>query len=232
MIGIFDSGVGGLNSLNELRKLLPTADICYFADRKNAPYGTKTKDELASLVRRDIEILRGAGADKILIGCCTASAVYKAISSEYTRDVVPIIEPTAREAYRLSEKKRIALLSTAYTKNSFAFENEVYAIDKSARVFGFIAAELVSFAEVGERDGRLSPEARLFMERISGLIKDTSADVLILGCTHFSYFRRTLEDSCGIECVCASDVGARVMAEKYRENGTGKTVFTGYSAGL
>jgi glutamate racemase len=225
MIGIFDSGVGGLNSLYALRRLLPDADICYLSDGRNAPYGVKTKSELISLVGRDMEILKDAGAETVLIGCCTASAVYGGLPVEYRCRAVPIIEPTASEAYRLSENKRIAFLSTAYTKNSFAFERAVDAIDSSARVFGFIAQELVTYAERGERDGRLSEEARRLIKRLSDLIVDTSSDVLILGCTHFSYFRKSLEGASGVRCVCASDVGARVIAEKYTENGTGKTVF-------
>ena len=71
MIGIFDSGRGGIASLTVVKKLLPRVDIAYLADRKNAPYGTKSERELKLLVRRDIARLRELGAEKILIACCT-----------------------------------------------------------------------------------------------------------------------------------------------------------------
>ena len=64
MIGVFDSGAGGLTVIEEIRKTHPNIDICFFADRENAPYGTKSKEELISLVKRDIDILKSAGTDK------------------------------------------------------------------------------------------------------------------------------------------------------------------------
>ena len=60
MIGVFDSGIGGLTAINEIRKLNPKADICFFADKENAPYGTKTRTELLGLVKADIEKLAKA----------------------------------------------------------------------------------------------------------------------------------------------------------------------------
>ena len=82
MIGIFDSGVGGLNAFYEVRRGLPYADIAYLADRANAPYGTKPKDELISLVKNDIKRLRELGCRLILIACCTASTVYPELSDD------------------------------------------------------------------------------------------------------------------------------------------------------
>ena len=76
MIGVFDSGNGGLITVEKIRELSADADICFLADRENAPYGTKSKNEIISLSKRNIKRLRDAGADKILIACCTASAVY------------------------------------------------------------------------------------------------------------------------------------------------------------
>jgi hypothetical protein len=67
LIGVLDSGAGGITAVRELRKLLPYADVLFLPDRKNAPYGTKTKNELIPLVERDIEILLSRGADTVLI---------------------------------------------------------------------------------------------------------------------------------------------------------------------
>ena len=95
MIGIFDSGVGGFNALFEIRRRLPFADIAYFADEKNAPYGTKSEDQLLKLVKKDAEILKGIGASEILIACCTASTVFERLNEEEKRNLTPIIAPAA-----------------------------------------------------------------------------------------------------------------------------------------
>ena len=77
MIGIFDSGAGGITVARELRRLVPLSDLCFFADRKNAPYGTKSEKELIPLVKRDAEILYDMGAERIIMACCTASTVHE-----------------------------------------------------------------------------------------------------------------------------------------------------------
>ena len=125
MIGIFDSGAGGLAALRKLRALLPNADICYLADRKNAPYGTKSQDELRRLVIRDIRILKRLGATEILSACCTASAVIDAMKSNISDGVTTIIKPTARKAASQTKNQKIALLCTYATAKSYAFEREI-----------------------------------------------------------------------------------------------------------
>ena len=109
MIGIFDSGVGGLSALDEVRKIAPKADICFLADRNNAPYGTKTKEEVKKLAEANIEKLLSLGAEKILIACCTASTVYHELSDFHKSISVPIIEISAKRAFEISKTKRIGL---------------------------------------------------------------------------------------------------------------------------
>ena len=76
MIGVLDSGIGGVAALYELKRLYPAEDLIYLADRENAPYGKKGVSELTHCVSRCIERLRDCGADRILLACCTASTVY------------------------------------------------------------------------------------------------------------------------------------------------------------
>lgn len=95
MVGIFDSGMGGEFALREFVSLCPNERAELFADRENAPYGTKSEPELIRLVKRDIDILRSRGAERILMACCTASTVYPLLPSEYQRAVIPIIDRRA-----------------------------------------------------------------------------------------------------------------------------------------
>ncbi len=109
MIGVFDSGAGGLFALAELRSLSPSADIVCFADRKNAPYGTKKKDELISLVTSGIDTLLAEGCSEVLMACCTASTVWELLPMRQRAVSVPIIVPTAEESLRLSKNKKIGI---------------------------------------------------------------------------------------------------------------------------
>ena len=95
MIGIFDSGVGGFSAYRTVRRMLPRENILYLADRKNAPYGTKSKDEILSFTKNNIKRLSAMGAERILIACCTASSVYDLLSEEEKEISLPIIRPAA-----------------------------------------------------------------------------------------------------------------------------------------
>ncbi len=188
MIGIFDSGVGGFASAMVLRNRLKTEDIIYLADRKNAPYGTKTKEELISLVSRDIMRLKSYGCRLCLIACCTASSIYTHLDKELKDISRPIIEPTAKIA---AEGKRIAVIATEHTISSRAFGQKIAHFSKS-RVTEICAQELVSLVESGERDGKLSPNGLETVIKVSEKIKTASPDTLVLGCTHFSHLERSL----------------------------------------
>lgn len=224
MIGVFDSGAGGLFALAELRRLSPTADIAYFADRKNAPYGTKSQEQLISLVMEDIERLVLAGCDKVLMACCTASTVHSLLPEEYRAVAVPIISPAAREAALLSRNGRIGVLSTEATKRSGAFTEQIKKHSAGVQVMCLAAPELVSLAESGERDGMLSEGGVIAIEKsVSGFLH-SGIDTLILGCTHFAYFENKIKDILRVEAVNSARVGAKLM-QKYASEGDGVTVY-------
>ncbi|MFA5906834.1 MAG: aspartate/glutamate racemase family protein, partial [Desulfobacula sp.] len=111
-IGIFDSGVGGLCVLKEVRKLLPFESITYLADSGNCPYGSKTKDEVLSLARKNIEFLLEKNCKLIVIACNTITAVaIDHFRSEYR---VPFIgmEPALKPAALQTRTKKIGILAT------------------------------------------------------------------------------------------------------------------------
>ena len=217
MIGIFDSGAGGLFALAELRRLSPTADIVFLADEKNAPYGTKTRAELKGLVSADIEALASEGCEKILMACCTASTVWELLTDREREISLPIIEPTAEEALRISKNKRIGILSTEATKKSGAFVTEILKREPSAVLTCFSAGELVSLAEGGEADGALSGHGLLTVKKcVSGFV-GSGIDTLILGCTHFAYFENTIKDILRVGVVNSARVGAHSVLKYARE---------------
>ncbi len=226
MTGIFDSGVGGLAAYFELRRLLPSEDIIYLADRKNAPYGTKTKDELIALTKKDIKRLVGMGAERILIACCTASTVHGELDEFEQAVATPIITPASRVA---AEGKKIAVIATEHTARSGAFGREIKKFSPSAEVFEQAEQRLVALVEMGNRDGRLMGECLAEIERIAEWVKSVRADSLILGCTHFSHLELTLGEMLGgVRIINPAKEGARALWKKHgnthRERGL--TVYT------
>ena len=224
MIGVFDSGAGGLFALAELRRLSPDADIAFFADTENAPYGNKSREKLIELVSRDIDRLVAFGCDKVLMACCTASSVYEFLSEERRRISLPIISPTAKSAVIISKTKKIGILSTEATRKSRAFVEKIMKYEPMARCVCHHAPELVSLAEAGERDGELSADGLDTVEKCVSIFRSSGIDTLILGCTHFAYFENTIKEILKINVVNSAREGALLM-QKYACGGEGKTFF-------
>ena len=208
MIGVFDSGVGGLAAYAELRRMLPREDIVYLADRENAPYGTKSKDVLTELVIADVERLVGLGARRVLIACCTASTVHEKLPEHLQRVSVPIISYAADAVLT----DRVCVIATDATVGSHAFRDEILLRNPHALVTEIATQELVSLVEhpesltVAEREGLLDHTATR--------IADCAPRELILGCTHFSHIRGALADRLpSIRIIDTARIAARRMAE-------------------
>ena len=222
MTGIFDSGVGGLTALEHLRILKPDEDICYFADRENAPYGSKNENELITLVKTDIERLRNAGCENILAACCTASTVIPKLPEEYRRWVTPIIAPTAEKAAKI-KCRHIGIIATEATVRSRAFEEEISKLNPNIEITSRSAQPLVAMVEAGNCDGRCSAECRRYLEDVLSQFEE--CDLLILGCTHFTHLKETVLDISGIKTLSPSLVGAEYLAKRIKGIGEGKIYY-------
>ena len=234
MIGVFDSGVGGLCSYNELRMLLPREDIVYLADKSNAPYGTKTKEELIRLVRADIKRLREYGAEKILVACCTASTVFPFLPESKDGRIVTMIEPTADYVAELEKDEdkpiRISVIATEHTVTSKAFSGEIKKRLPKALVKEISAQRLVGLVEEGSSDGRLSECAARYLDRLAKTVRADNPEYLILGCTHFSHVEEELKKRLGeVKTVNPARLGAIKLSKLIKtekEAGSGKSLYT------
>lgn len=226
MIGVFDSGAGGLTAVAELRRLAPSLDICFLQDRKNSPYGTKSQRELIRLVKKDINRLALAGAETILMACCTASTVYSALPSAMRDISHPIIDPTVKEAARVTIGGRIGVIATEATVRSGAFTEKLLAYPSVKEVVEIPTQRLVSLVDGGITDQNITREAR---DEILGLLtplRDRKIDTLILGCTHFPHLRLTIGGMLpGVRLVSSSKEGAKEIIKNISLFGTGKTVY-------
>ena len=182
MIGLFDSGAGGLCVLKELRDRLPHADFVYYGDTRNLPYGGREAWELLALGRRAISFLAAQGATAIVSACGTISSVaLPALSRESTLPLYGVLEPTAVALCRLSglQGGRIALLATRAT---VACGRLAAMIEERCGGSAVLPLACPSFVDMAERGGGSAREIAAVLAPLSAL----RPRAVVLGCTHFS----------------------------------------------
>ena len=184
MIGVFDSGVGGLASVSYIKEALPDIDLAYIADTENSPFGTKSHGEIVKITEYNIERLRQMGAERVLIACCTASTAHPYISEGAAKISIPIIEPTARRAAFAAEGGKIGVIATERTVKSSAFPTAIKRYCPIAEVCQYPAQELVEYIE-----NREASAVHEFISKTAEKITKDGCTTLILGCTHFSHAR-------------------------------------------
>ncbi|MBQ7333471.1 MAG: glutamate racemase [Clostridia bacterium] len=225
MIGVFDSGAGGLTAIKELRKIAPNVNICFLADRKNAPYGTKSLDEIIEFAHANIKKLLSLGAEKILIACCTASAAYPYLSESEKQVCVPIIMPAAKRAVEISKTKRIGVIATERTVKEKAFRKAIIKLSPKAKIFELETQLFVSLVENGARDSKLTENEKLEITRTLSPLRDKGIDTLILGCTHFPHIEKEIRQVLGVKTVNPSLEGALKISKTAELSEDGRTVY-------
>ncbi len=190
-IGIFDSGVGGLSVLKEIRKQLPNESIVYFGDSNNCPYGEKTKKEALVLARKNIEFLINHHCKIIVIACNTVTAV--AIDSFRSDYHIPFIgmEPALKPAALQTKTKKIGILATENTINGNHFKQTFSKYGKDIEVFiqpGYGLVELV------EKNDHTSEKAKILLEEYLAPMLDKGADTIVLGCTHYPFLKELIQE--------------------------------------
>ncbi len=195
MIGVFDSGVGGLSVLNEIRREMPSADLLYLADQSRAPYGVRTLAEVASMTEEASRWLLDRGATTITIACNTASAAaLHALRANHPNVTFVGMEPAVKPAVVSSATGVIGVLATAAT-----FQGELYAsvMQRHATGVTVLTRACPRWVELVERAEVDGPEARRQVAACLAPILDGGADTLVLGCTHFPFLVPLIEDVAG-----------------------------------
>ncbi len=186
MIGIFDSGLGGLSALKEVRRLLPHEDIIYFGDTGRVPYGTRSKETITKYCLQDLNFLRSKGVDAVLVACGTASSNALDALRESAPDlpIIGVIDSGARAAARATKNKTVGIAGTPSTIGSGAFEKKLREIDGAIAPVSAPCALFVPLVENGfvEDDNEIT---LLTAKKYLSSVIDGGADTLILGCTHY-----------------------------------------------
>jgi glutamate racemase len=195
MIGVFDSGVGGLSVLNEIRREMPSADLLYLADQARAPYGVRTLAEVADMTEEASRWLLDRGATTVTIACNTASAAaLHALRSNHPDVSFVGMEPAVKPAVVSSAAGVIGVVATAATFQGELFASVLQRHATGATVLTQACPRWVELVERAEVDG---PEARRQVAACLAPILDGGADTLVLGCTHFPFLVPLIEEVAG-----------------------------------
>jgi glutamate racemase len=196
-IGIFDSGLGGLSVLKEVRRQLPDESIIYFADQGHLPYGPRTLSEVRHFSEAITRFLLSENVKVVVIACNTASAAALA----YLRQTFPNasfvgMEPAVKPAAQRSQRRVIGVIATAATFQGELFASVVDRFAQGVTVLTQACPELVTQVEAGELDTLRTRE--LAQAYLDPLIR-CGIDSLVLGCTHFSFLTSVIARIVGPE---------------------------------
>ena len=208
-IGVFDSGVGGLSVLTEIRLALPAEDLLYVSDSAHAPYGDKPLGAIEARAVALTEFLIEQGAKAVVVACNTATgAAARLLRARYP---VPIIamEPAVKPAVGLTRSGVIGVLATRATLTSPSFGVLLERVGRGAQILRQPCPGLVERVEAGDLDGA---HTRALLAAYLAPLLERAADTLVLGCTHYPYLRALISDLAG-PAVAVLDSGAAVARQ-------------------
>lgn len=205
-IGVFDSGLGGLTAVRELKCLLPGEDIVYFGDTGRVPYGSRSKETIIKYARQDVAFLNTFDLKAIVIACGTVSSTaLEVLRAENHIPVLGVVDPAAQAAARESRSGRIGLIGTEASIRSGAYERALASLRPDAAVYPMACPLFVPLVENGRfKSG--DAVAELVTQEYLGGLKAAGVDTLVLGCTHYPLLRGVIGAYMGPD-VTLIDVG-------------------------
>ena len=211
-IGIFDSGVGGLSVLREIRRELPHEDVLYVADSGHAPYGDKPVAEIDRRAEAIVGFLVGRGAKAIVVACNTATGV--SVDRLRERWAMPIvgIEPAIKPAAALTKSGVVGVLATTQTIASPRFSRLVETFAGGTTILAQPCPGLVEQVEEGDLGGAATEQ---LVESYVRPLLDRGADTLVLGCTHYPFIAGVIAAVSGPK-ITVIDPSAAVARELHR----------------
>jgi glutamate racemase len=189
-IGFFDSGVGGLSVMKEAIKIMPNENYIYFGDSINAPYGTKSVDEVKELTFKAVEFLLNKGVKGIAIACNTAtSAAVAALRIAYPDLPLVGIEPALKPAVELNKDGSILIMATSMTLKEKKFNNLMNKYKDRTSIIPMPCPGLVEFIEEGKLEGI---EVEEYLRNKLNTYSNEKISSVVLGCTHYPFIKNTL----------------------------------------
>lgn len=206
-IGVFDSGLGGLTAVRQLRRLMPSENIIYFGDTARVPYGNRGRETLLKYAQQDLRFLGGFDLKAIVIACGTVSTnCLEELQAGSRIPVIGVVEPAVRRAAALSKTRRVGLAATRASVSSGAYERAFHRLDGALEVHSLACPLFVPLVE----EGRCRPGDSV-IETVAAEylvpLRERGIDTLVLGCTHYPLLTDVIGRIMGPQ-VALVDVGA------------------------
>lgn len=184
-IGVFDSGLGGLTAVRQLRRIMPAENIIYFGDSARVPYGNRSRETLLKYARQDTRFLRSFDLKAVVIACGTVSTnCLEDLQRENDIPIVGVVEPAVRAAADATRNRRVGLVATRASVASGAFTKSLQRIAPDVQLLAQACPLFVPMVEEGRfRPGDTVIET-IAREYLQPLLEQ-DVDTLILGCTHY-----------------------------------------------
>ena len=201
IIGVFDSGLGGLTVFKYFLRELPEYNYIYLGDNARLPYGTKSQEMIYEYTREAVEYLFKQGCNLVIIACNTASSqALRKIQQEYLpkhypeRRVLGVIRPLVEAVVSNRQVKRVGVLGTKATVNSEAYKIEINKLNSKIEVISQSAPLLVPLIEEGWFK---RPETKMILKKYLHPLKTKQIDTLILACTHYPFLYKEIQKIMG-----------------------------------
>ena len=182
-IGVFDSGLGGLTVLKELKKYMPNESFIYFGDTAHLPYGNKSKQSIIEYSIYIANFLFSKNIKALVVACNSASAVVlDVLEKKYSIPILNVIDPSIYHAVKHSKDKSIGIIGTETTINSKTYNKKIHHIDSTIKVINQACPLFVPIIEEGLINHSFTLEiANFYLKKMNA----SDIDTLILGCTHY-----------------------------------------------
>lgn len=194
-IGIFDSGVGGLTVVRQLKRLLPAENLIYLGDTARVPYGTKSRDTVIRYAESCARLLLQRKIKLLVLACNTATAhALPSLETQLDLPVIGVVQPGVRAALATTKSNRIGVIATHGTVSSGAYQTGIHAARPDCSVFAQACPLFVPLAEEGWSEGDIPLQiAKHYLAPL--LEKDI--DTLVLGCTHYPLLKKPIQEIVG-----------------------------------
>ena len=214
-VGVFDSGVGGISVLRDLRALMPDEDFIYFGDGANAPYGEKSSGEIRVLAWNVVEKLLDRGIKALVIACNTATAAAAPLIRERLDMPVVAMEPALKPASACAHGGKVVVMATPLTLSLDKFKPLMSEYGRDA--LPMPCPGLMDMVERGVVDG---PEMDEYLAGVREKIGDVRVDAVVLGCTHYVFLRTAVERAFpGAQVIDGNGGTARQLKRLLEERG-------------
>jgi glutamate racemase len=212
LIGVFDSGVGGLSVLNALHQQLPDHDLLYVADSAHAPYGERSDEFITERSHRVASHLLAQGASLLVIACNTATAIAAAsLRARWPKVPIVAVEPGIKPAVALTRNGHIGVMATPATLRSDKFRRLLTAHGAGISVHLQPCPGLAGLIEQGNSQ---DPSLLALVDQFSRALKQAGVDTVVLGCTHYPFVAAQIQAAFGdsVMLVDTADAVARQAA--------------------